>query len=212
MDRARAVVFAAELSAVDDVAARRIAAPLLGQAGSLTTGQLRIRLRALVLLLDPDAARKRAQNARREARVESWQELSGNGALAGRELPAADMLAADARITAIAKALQSAGAAGSLDEVRAAVFCALLAGRDPESLVPEAGPGDLGAAGDASPGGGTPSGSRPDGGGPAGSGPAGGGPARAARRAAAGLAVLLALAWPGRRAGPGWRRWPGRCT
>ncbi len=147
IDRARAVVFAAELSAVDDAAARRIAGLLLGQAGSLTTGQLRIRLRALVLLLDPDAARKRAQNARRDARVESWQELSGNGALAGRELPAADMLAADARITAIAKALQSAGAAGSLDEVRAAVFCALLAGRDPESLVPEAGPGERRAAG-----------------------------------------------------------------
>ena len=59
----------------------------------------------MVLLLDPDAARKRAQKARGEARVESWQELSGNGALAGRELPAADMLAADARITAIAKTL-----------------------------------------------------------------------------------------------------------
>ena len=143
IDQARAVVFATELSAVSDEAAREIAAALLGQAGSLTTGQLRIRLRALVLLLDPDAVRKRAQRARREARVEMWQELSGNGALAGRELPAADMVAADARITAIAEALQSAGAAGTLDEVRAAVFCALLAGRDPESLVPN--PADLDA-------------------------------------------------------------------
>ncbi|MGI9005644.1 MAG: hypothetical protein ACR2FU_05515, partial [Streptosporangiaceae bacterium] len=140
IDRARAVVFAEELAGLDQEAARSVADAFLGQAGTLTTGQLRIRIRAMVLLTDPDAARKRAQNARREARVETWQEMSGNGALSGRELPAADMLTADARITAIARALQSAGAAGSLDQVRAAVFCALLAGRDPEALFPAPGP------------------------------------------------------------------------
>ena len=200
IDQARAVVFATELSAVGDEAARNIAAVLLGQAGSLTTGQLRIRLRALVLLLDPDAARKRAQRARREARVEVWQELSGNGALAGRELPAADMVAADARITAIARALQSAGAAGSLDEVRAAVFCALLAGRDPESLVPVPGSaaGDPGAAGPGGPGG--PGSSGP--GGPGGSGPGGPGGSGAGAGGRAGGGPFPGVASRG-VAGPG---------
>ena len=82
-----------------------VADAFVDRAGSMTTAQLRRGLRAMVLLWIPDAARKRAQAARGEARVEAWQELSGNGALAGRELPAADMLAADARITAIARAL-----------------------------------------------------------------------------------------------------------
>jgi hypothetical protein len=136
IDRARAVIFAEELAALDADAARAIAAAVIGLAGSWTTGQLRARLRAMVLLADPGAARKRAQRARGDARVEAWQELSGNAALAGRELPAADMLAADARITAIARALQSAGAAGPLDQLRAAVFCALLLGREPETLMP----------------------------------------------------------------------------
>src|SRR5262249_13462425 len=90
---------------------------------------------------------------------------SGNAGLAGRELPAADALAADKRLTAIARALKDAGAAGTLDQLRAAVFAALLAGRDPGTILPSAadhgggaghgnsvgpgsaGPGDLGGAG-----------------------------------------------------------------
>ena len=153
IDRARAEVFAEELSALDAAPARTVADAFADRAGSLKTAQLRRGLRAMVLLIDPDAARRRARKARGEARVESWQELSGNGALAGRELSAADMLAADARITAIAKALRSAGAAGSLDQVRAAVFCALLAGRDPDTLVPAFEPGDQDAPGPAASGG-----------------------------------------------------------
>jgi hypothetical protein len=106
----------------------------------MTTGQLRAALRAMVLYLDPAAARRRAARGRADARVEAWQETSGNGALAGRELPAGDAVAADRRITAIARALQQAGAAGTLDQLRAAVFAALLAGRDPESLAPAPAP------------------------------------------------------------------------
>jgi hypothetical protein len=68
--------------------------------------------------------------------VEVWPEGSGNSGLAGRELPPADVLAADQRLTAIAQALKDAGAAGGMDELRAAVLCALLTGRDPESLLP----------------------------------------------------------------------------
>ena len=48
--------------------------------------------------------------ARDDTRVEAWQEGSGNLALAGRELDPADAIAADRRITAIARALHAAGA------------------------------------------------------------------------------------------------------
>jgi len=56
--------------------------------------------------------------------------------VAGRELPAGDAVTADRRLTAIARALKDGGAAGSLDQLRAAVFVALLTGRDPQSLLP----------------------------------------------------------------------------
>src|SRR5260221_13443819 len=102
----------------------------------MTTGQLRAALKAMVLWLAPAAARRRAEQGRAQARVEAWPEGSGNAGLAGRELPAADAVAADKRTTAIARALKDAGAPGTLDQLRAAVFVALLAGRDPRTLPP----------------------------------------------------------------------------
>lgn len=150
IDRDRAAVFAAELTGLGDIAAAAVAAAFAGLAGSMTTGQLRAALRAMVLAVDPGAARRRAEKGRAEARIEFWQESSGNAGLAGRELPAADAIAADKRIAAIARALKDAGAPGTADQLRAAVFTALLAGRDPDSLLPAA-PGTPGTAGSPDP-------------------------------------------------------------
>jgi hypothetical protein len=137
IDLARARVFATELSGLSALKAAAVAMAYLAQAGSMTTSQLRAALRSMVLYLEPEALRRRAEKARAEARVESWQEGSGNSALAGRELPPGDLIAADERISAIARSLKEAGATGTMDQLRAAVFTALLAGRDPESLLPE---------------------------------------------------------------------------
>jgi hypothetical protein len=48
----------------------------------------------------------------RDARVQRWAEDSGNAALMGRELPPAEVLAADQRITAWARQLKAAGRPG----------------------------------------------------------------------------------------------------
>lgn len=138
IDLAKARVFASELSPLPDLAARRIAARYLDRASDWTTSELRRALRAAVLSADPDAARRRARKARDDARVETWQEGSGNAALGGRELPAAETIAADARISRIARALKASGAPGTLDQLRAHVFMALLLGADPWDL-PRAG-------------------------------------------------------------------------
>jgi len=138
IDRARAVVFAAELAGLGDVAAAAVAMGFCDLAGSMTTGRLRAALRSMVLSLDPAALKRRAEKARAEARVAAWREGSGNAALAGRELPAADAIAADRRIAAIAEALKEAGAPGTMDQLRAAVYIALLTGRDPDTLHPAA--------------------------------------------------------------------------
>ena len=141
IDLARARVFADELAALSDVKAMACAAALIDQAGAMTTGQLRKALRRLVAATDPQAARRRAEQARTQARVECWGEGSGNSALAGRELPPDEVIAADERITAIARTLKAAGAPGTMDQLRAAVFTALLIGRDPAQLAPVPGPG-----------------------------------------------------------------------
>jgi hypothetical protein len=78
----------------------------------------------------PGKARKRRETAARFARVERWAEDSGNAALAGRELPPDQVLAADERITARARELQAAGLEGSTDELRARAYLDLLLGLD----------------------------------------------------------------------------------
>jgi len=135
IDLARAKVFAEELAFTDGARAREIAAEAVAVAGSVTTARLRNLLRRLILLTDAGALRQRAEAARRDARVECFGEASGNGSLAGRELPRAGAIAASARITAIARELKDAGAGGTMDQLRAEVFLALLSGRDPAGLL-----------------------------------------------------------------------------
>jgi hypothetical protein len=101
IDRFRAVVFADELAPLDAGTAAALADTVVPRAGRLTTGQLRATLRRAVLAFDPEAARRRRAQARADARVQSWAEASGNAALAGRELPPAQVLAADRHLTAL---------------------------------------------------------------------------------------------------------------
>ena len=140
IDQARAAVFAQELVLLTRIEACAIAAALIRPAEKMTASQLRAAIRAMILAICPGSKqerdRQRAQRARREARVELWPEGSGNAALAGRELPASEAIAADQRLTAIARKLKDAGVPGSLDELRAMAYIALLTGRDLDSLVP----------------------------------------------------------------------------
>ncbi|HSR84660.1 MAG TPA: HNH endonuclease signature motif containing protein [Streptosporangiaceae bacterium] len=138
IDWPRACVFVDELAALaDDALAQGIAARFLGRAGAggWTTGQLRAALRRAVLAADPSAADRRKAEASSDACVRAWGEASGNAGLSGRELPPAEVLAADARLTALARWLQRRGAAGTLSQLRAAVYTALLNGRSLELVL-----------------------------------------------------------------------------
>jgi hypothetical protein len=107
-------------------------------AGGWTTGQLRAALRRAVLAADPDAAARRRAEARKDAEVRTFGEASGNAGLAGRELPPAEVLAADARLTALARWPRRRGATGTVSQLRAAVFTSLLNGRPITSLLDDA--------------------------------------------------------------------------
>jgi hypothetical protein len=89
----------------------------------------------------PEKARKRREEARKDTRVERWQEDSGNAALAGFELPPDEALAADQRITWWARELKKAGLEGDMDALRARAFLDLMLGKDSR---PTADPGTTG--------------------------------------------------------------------
>ena len=85
---------------------------------------------------DPAAADRHREKAEKEARVEVWSEPSGTAALASRDLRPANVIAADKRIDALARQLKAAGIEGSLDQLRARAYVALLLGRPMPGLLP----------------------------------------------------------------------------
>jgi len=58
-------VFAEELAGLGDMVAAAVAAAFAGKAGSMTTGQFRAALRAMVLRIDPAARASRCGRDRR---------------------------------------------------------------------------------------------------------------------------------------------------
>jgi uncharacterized protein DUF222 len=103
---------------------------VLGRAGRITPGSLRDAIARAVMEVAPEKAKERREHAAKSARVERWGEDSGNGALAGRELPPAAVLAMDQRITWWARQLRAAGLDGDLDQLRARALTDLVTGTD----------------------------------------------------------------------------------
>ena len=121
--------------------ARAVEALVLGRAGRLTPGGLRSAVARAVIEVAPDKARKRREDAARNARVQRWREDSGNAALMGRELPPAEVLAADQRITWWAHELKKAGLDGDMDELRARAYLDILLNKDSRPAAPPVQPG-----------------------------------------------------------------------
>jgi Domain of unknown function (DUF222) len=133
---------------LDDEESRAAEEQVLGRAHRLTPNGLRHAIASAVMDVAPEKAKKRREDAAKDARVERWAEDSGNAALMGRELPPDEVLAADQRITAWAHELRKGGLDGSMDELRARAYLDLLLDKDSR---PEAGGGP--AQQDVAPGG-----------------------------------------------------------
>src|SRR5215470_6734719 len=115
----------------DDLAAQADTI-LAAAAPGLRPDQLARKAAALEMKLDPEAVRRRKEDARLDdQRIETRREYSGNAALAGRELATADAMASKAHIDALAARLRGGGLEGSLRELRVLVFLDLTQGRDP---------------------------------------------------------------------------------
>jgi hypothetical protein len=118
---------------------------LAGMALSKTYAELRRAGNRLVVKLDPEAARKRKEKARREKRVRSFREESGNAGISGRELPSVEVLASMQHVEDRARALRDAGVPGPWEELKARALLDLLQERDSRPA-----PGEPSADGQAS--------------------------------------------------------------
>ena len=107
------------LDAADVAAAEALVLP--GIEGK-TPGQIRAAIARAVITIDPEAAQARRERAQKDTRVELWREDAGTAAVCGRDLPPADALAADQRITAYARELRASGLDGTMDQLRARAF------------------------------------------------------------------------------------------
>jgi hypothetical protein len=134
LSRRKAVIIAAATVLLDPAEARAAEAMVLDRAGTLTPPGLRAAIARAVMEVAPGKAKKRREHEAEKTRVERWAEASGNAGLAGRELPPAQVLAADQRVTAWAKELRKAGVEGGMDALRARAYLDILLGMDSRPL------------------------------------------------------------------------------
>jgi hypothetical protein len=192
-DELTAAELAGIVDAVEGVAAAAAAGPRLGATGALAVlaasagrrgpgqpgsaqvlpGESASRAAAfgtgLALDVAPGCPELAAFAHRAAGDDDAYQGASA--ALMGRELPPAEVLAADQRITAWARQLKKAGLEGSMDELRARAYLDLLLGKDSR---PRPGPAPDDSGNGRRDGTDHPAGGGPGGSGPADSGPGGG--------------------------------------
>jgi Domain of unknown function (DUF222) len=123
-----------ETSILSDQDAATADAILAGSAPGQTFGEARHAAHKLVLLLDPEAARKRKEAARGEAHVRRFREDSGNAGMVARELPPDEVLASWQHVEQRALDLRAAGLPGTLQELRVRAYLDLLQERDSRDL------------------------------------------------------------------------------
>ena len=134
LNQRKAAIIASATALLDPAEARAAEAMVLDRAGALTPPGLRAAIARAVMEVAPGKAKQRREHAAEKTRVERWAEASGNAGLAGRELPPAQVLAADQRVTAWARELRKAGLEGGLDALRARAFLDILLGVDSRPL------------------------------------------------------------------------------
>ena len=130
IDEYKAQIISEATRTLDARGAAAVEALILPGIETRTPGQIRAALARAILTVDPEAARRRREEAEKDARVELWREDAGTAALCGRDLPPAEALAADQRITAYARELKAAGLKGTMDQLRARAFLDLTLGVD----------------------------------------------------------------------------------
>jgi Domain of unknown function (DUF222) len=128
-----------ETRILTDADAAKADAFLAGAAPGMTFGEVRYAAHRLVLKLDPEAAQRRKEAARRETHVRPFREASGNAGMVGREMPSDEVLASWQHVEQRALDLRAAGLPGTLRELRVQAYLDLLQERDSRTTANPAG-------------------------------------------------------------------------
>jgi uncharacterized protein DUF222 len=128
IDMPKVYVLTDAVRPLEDELARGVVDKVIDRAGEKTTGELRARLRRLVLAADPDAATTRAKRGSAERRVQAFVNENHLANLAGYDLAPHRVAAIVERLDAIAKAAKAAGDVRRVDQIRADAYLDLLAG------------------------------------------------------------------------------------
>ncbi|MCW2933961.1 MAG: nuclease, partial [Actinomycetia bacterium] len=129
LDPSAAWMIAGETSVLDGEAlfARAEELILAGLAGCATWTALQRLVQRAVILVDPEGARKRREQAEREhARLRFWRENCGTFAMQATGLPADEALAANARIEGRARAYKAARVGHPMDILRVMAYLDLI--------------------------------------------------------------------------------------
>ena len=179
IDLGKARIIAEVTRVLDPAEAAAAEALILAKVAGKTPGQVRVITARAAAAVNPAAAQARRERAQKDARVELWREDAGTAALCGRDLPPAEALAADQRITAYARELKAAGLDGTMDQLRARAFLDLALGicSRPPSPPRNRHDADADQPAQQPPAKGSPAGNHPAEGSPAGDNPAGDNPA-----------------------------------
>ena len=131
IDQRRAVVITSGTAHLTIAQAQAVAFEILDEAGRLTTGQLRERIRRLAIDVDPDGAEARYRHALDQRRVELEPTDDGTANLIILDAPPDRAAAARRNIDRIARSLRGAGETRTIDQLRADVALDLLTGHTP---------------------------------------------------------------------------------
>jgi hypothetical protein len=114
---------------VTQAVAWEIVDEVLPHAALLTTGQLRSRIRKLVIAVDPDGAQERYERAVADRAVVAVRDAAtGTGSIHATSLPADRLAAAMKRLNRLARKAKARKDPRTMDQVRTDVFLDLLCG------------------------------------------------------------------------------------
>jgi hypothetical protein len=138
LDTGKVRLIAGETAVLTDEQARAAEAEIAGQWDGLTWGELRDLVTGAVINADPEGARKRRQEASKDARYRFCLDRGAlTATLAGYSLPPADAIRADQRVRARARGYRRHGIEGSFDQLCALAYLDLLTGRDARDRIPQ---------------------------------------------------------------------------
>ena len=137
LDMGKVKLIAGETAVLSDEQARAAEAETAAGWDGLTWGELRDLVTTAVINADPDGARKRREEASRDARYRFCLDRGAlTATLAGYSLPPADAIRADQRVRARARGYRQHGIEGTFDQLCALAYLDLLTGRDARDRIP----------------------------------------------------------------------------